>query len=79
MKNMGKCGYFYGLPEKGKEIYYDCPDCFLRTSPYYQKFGYQRVFTKRNGWYYFNDGCWNKLQPENPSSRYSKVSRYSNI
>jgi hypothetical protein len=72
MRNMGKCGYFFGLPEAEREVYYDCPRCFDRASPYYLRYGYQRVFTKK-GWYYFNDACWNKLQPENPSVRYSKV------
>jgi hypothetical protein len=74
MINKGKVGYFVGLPD-GNEIYYDCPYCLNRDSPFFNEFGYQRVFAKTSEWFYFNDGSWNRLQPENPSSRYSKLRR----
>lgn len=79
MEMMGKAGYLEGLPKeknlpKGNrnELFYECPQCRQRGSHYWNEFGYQRVLTKNNGWYYFNDGYWNQLESENPSLRYPR-------
>jgi hypothetical protein len=72
MQMMGKVGYLEGLPKEINENYYECPQCRQRDSRYFKEFGYQRIETENNEWYYFNDGIWNQLESENPSLRYPR-------